>query len=470
VIVGLLVGIVAGAAGGTVVALVVASARSSARMGAERVRHADALGSARAEVAALHTALEHEREASQERQATTEDVRRQLVGEFAELSRRALDQNNSQFLELADARLAQAQQSARGDLDRRTQAIEQLLSPLRDQLGRYEEGLRRLEIDRQGAYSSLSEQVKQLTQSQERLQAETRNLVTALRSPATRGRWGELQLRRVVEMAGMLEHCDFDEQVTTDGAEGRTRPDMVVHLPGAKHVVVDAKVPLQAFLDANDATDDDARRGHLVTHARHLRAHVDSLAKKAYWQEVDDSPGFVVAFVPGDPLLAAALEHDPSLLEHAVSSHVLLATPTTLIALLRTVAYGWQQEALAENAREVQLMGRELYKRLATFGEHMARTGRSLGGAVDAFNKAVGSLERNVFPQARRFHDLGVVGDADKEMPGLDTVDAVARDLRTPELAGPLRFVGESGLELIEGSRQDDVDDDDLDLPGAAAT
>jgi DNA recombination protein RmuC len=275
-----------------------------------------------------------------------------------------------------------------------------------------------------------------------------------------------MQLRRVVEMAGMLEHCDFDEQVTTDGTDGRVRPDMVVHLPGAKQVVVDAKVPLQAFLDANDATDDEARRGHMQAHARHLRNHVDALAKKAYWQQFDDSPGFVVAFVPGDPLLAAALEHDPTLLEHAVANNVLLATPTTLIALLRTVAYGWQQEALAENAREVQLMARELYKRLAIFGDHMARTGRSLSGAVEAYNKAVGSLERNVFPQARRFHDLGVVSGGDKEMPELGHIDAVPRDLHAPELAGPrLALAGDTGLELIEGSGPDH-----LELPDAAAT
>ncbi|HUY21496.1 MAG TPA: DNA recombination protein RmuC [Acidimicrobiales bacterium] len=465
-IVGTVIGILLGAGAGAAVALVVASSRAAARASAERVAHAAALAASRAEVSALQAALEHERQASRERQAATEEVRRQLVGEFAELSRRALQQNNTQFLELADSRLARAHQSARGDLDQRTQAIEELLRPLHDQLGRYEEGLRRLELDRQGAYSSLSEQVKQLTQSQEKLQVETRNLVTALRSPATRGRWGELQLRRVVEMAGMLEHCDFEEQVTTEGSDGRVRPDMVVHLPGAKQVVVDAKVPLQGFLDANDAVDDDARLVHLQAHARHLRAHVDALAKKAYWQQFDDSPGFVVAFVPGDPLLAAALEHDPTLLEHAVASHVLLATPTTLIALLRTVAYGWQQEALAENAREVQLMARELYKRLATFGEHMARTGRSLSGAVESYNKAVGSLERNVFPQARRFHELGVVGGADKEMPELVHVDAVARDLHAPELAGSrLARPGEAGLELIEGSGEGHRD-----LPGAAAT
>src|ERR1019366_7403447 len=251
-IVGLVIGIVVGGGGGVAVAWSMALARASTRIGAERERHAEALGSARADVVSLQATLEHERGAADERRLAAEDVRRQLVGEFAELSRQALEQNNTQFLELADARMAHSQQSARGDLDQRTQAIDQMLSPLREQLGRYEQGLRLLELERQKAYTGLSEQVRTLTDSQDKLQSETRNLVTALRSPATRGRWGELQLRRVVEMAGMVEHCDFDQQVTTDGAEGRLRPDMVVHLPGARNVVVDAKVPLQAFLDAND--------------------------------------------------------------------------------------------------------------------------------------------------------------------------------------------------------------------------
>ena len=463
-IVGLIVGIVAGAAVGGAVVLVVSSGRLSQRVSALQSHHAAASAAADAELVRLRSLLDQERATAAERHATHEEARQLAAGVFAELSTKALEQNNAQFLALADARLMEARQAAQGDLDQRRQAIEQLLTPLADQLGRYEQGLRLLELDRQRAYTGLSAQVKQLSESQERLQAETRNLVTALRSPATRGRWGEMQLRRVVEMAGMLEHCDFDEQVHTEGEEGRLRPDMVVHLPGAKRVVVDAKVPMQAFLDATDATDDATRKTHLVSHARQLRAHIDALSKKSYWQQFDDSPEFVVAFIPGDPLLAAALEHDSSLLEHAVTSHVLLATPTTLIGLLRAVAYGWQQDALAENAREVQQIGRELYKRLATFGEHIARTGRSLSGAVDAFNKAVGSLERNVMPQARRFQELGV-GGSDKDVPMLDQIDAVARHLQSPELSGAERPVADyaPGLELLEGSGGEQPE-----LPGAA--
>jgi DNA recombination protein RmuC len=461
----MITGLVLGVITGVGVSALVARAVLRARLAAQRADHALALASVRTEVIRLESSLEQQRTTAAEKQAATDDVRRQLAGEFAALSRQALEQNNSQFLALADARLRETQQAARGDLDQRKQAIDQLLAPLRDELARYEQGLRRMELERQQAYTGLSEQVKQLSQSQERLQAETRNLVTALRSPATRGRWGEMQLRRVVEMAGMLEHCDFDEQVSTPGAEGRVRPDMVVHLAGAKEVVVDAKVPLQAFLDANDAVDDEARRAHLQSHARQLRTHVDGLAKKSYWQQFERSPDFVVAFVPGDALLAAALEFDPSLLEHAVESRVLLATPTTLIGLLRVVASGWQQEALADNAREVQQLGRELYKRLATFGDHLARTGRSLNGAVDAYNKAVGSLEHSVLPQARRFQDLGV-GGADRDLPELEPLNAVARAVQAPELAGPPRLLaGEAGLELIEGSG-----DDRRDRPDAAAT
>ena len=463
-IVGLIVGIVAGGSVGTAVVLVVSSGRLSRRVAALQSEHAAARAEAETELVRVGGLLDRERATAAERQATHDEARELAAGVFAELSTKALEQNNAQFLALADARLQEARQAAQGDLDQRRQAIEQLLTPLADQLGRYEQGLRLLELERQRAYTGLSAQVRQLAESQDKLQSETRNLVTALRSPATRGRWGEMQLRRVVEMAGMLEHCDFDEQVHTVGDEGRLRPDMVVHLPGAKRVVVDAKVPMQAFLDATDAIDDSSRKAHLVSHARQLRAHVDALSKKSYWQQFDDTPEFVIAFIPGDPLLAAALEHDPSLLEHAVTHDVLLATPTTLIGLLRAVAYGWQQDALAENAREVQQIGRELYKRVATFGEHMAKTGRSLSGAVDAYNKAVGSLERNVMPQARRFQELGV-GGSDKDVPMLDPVDAVARTLQGPELSGTIWPVVETspGLELLEGSGGDRPE-----LPGAA--
>ncbi|HXW31927.1 MAG TPA: DNA recombination protein RmuC [Acidimicrobiales bacterium] len=423
-----------GALLGGIAAAVFVRERAAARAAAAELASARAMAELQSELARAEATVEQERAASVERQAAWEETRNQLAGEFAELSAKALAHNNSQFLELADARLKETQQAASGELEQRKQAIEQLLSPLKDQLGKYEHSLRVLELERQKAYTGLNEQVRQLSESQDRLQAETRNLVTALRAPATRGRWGEMQLRRVVEMAGMLEHCDFDEQVTASTEEGRLRPDMVVHLPGSRSVVVDAKVPLQAFLQAVEATDDDTRRAHMQAHARQLRSHVDALSKKGYWQQFESSPEFVVAFVPGDPLLAAAFEHDPSLLEHAMANQVVLATPTNLIALLRTVAASWQQEAVAENAREVQRIGRELYKRLCVFGEHLGKAGRGLAGAVDAYNKAVGSLERSVLPQARRFQDLGVVG-ADKELAELEAVASVPRQPDTPELA-----------------------------------
>ena len=447
VLVGLLVGVVAG----LLVGLLVGFARRSTDLAKLEAEHVKALADLQARCASstaaeasrassLQAELEAERRAAQERQAAWEEARRQMKGELAELSAEALDANSKRFLELADTRMKQAQESAAGDLMKRQQAIGELLDPLREQLGKYAESLQQIERARVGAYEGIKEQVKQLTESQERLQAETRNLASALRAPSTRGRWGEQQLRRVVEMAGMVEHCDFDDQVTTAGEEGRARPDMVVHLPGAKQVVVDSKVPLQAFLDAVDATDEAARKAHLASHARQLRAHVDSLAKKAYWRSFGDSLDFVVAFVPGDPLIAAAVGQDPSLYDYAVANHVLIATPTTLIALLHAVSYGWQQEKLAEGAREVQQLGREIYGRLVTFADHMAKVGRSLDSSVDAYNKAVGSLERSVLPKARRFGDLGVVGEAERQIPELDPIDVTSRRLQAPELTSSVEF------------------------------
>jgi DNA recombination protein RmuC len=457
-ITGLIVGLLAGAALGLVVGLLVranqvtAARTAEARLGDALARNAiltgeveglqarltdqqDRMAGLEASAARLTTELALERQASEQRAASFEETRAQLTGEFARLSTLALQQNNEQFLQLADTKLNETRQAAEGELAKRQQAIEQILKPIGEQLGKYEIGMQRLEVERQKAYTGLTEQMKHLSTSHDQLQKETRNLVTALRSPQTRGRWGELQLRRVVEMAGMLEHCDFDEQVTSDSDSGRMRPDMVVHLPGGKNVAVDAKVPMQAFLDANEADDESVRRTHLASHGRQMKAHVDALSKKEYWKRVDPSPEFVVAFIPGDPLLTAALEHEPGLMEYAVANHVLLATPTSLIALLRAVAYGWQQDALAENAREVQVLGAELYQRLSLLGDHFAGVGKGLNSAVTAYNRAVGSLEGRVMVTARRFVEMGVVGAGEKELTGPTPVDATTRALQSPELA-----------------------------------
>ncbi len=421
---GLVVGLVAGLAAGVCLGLLLRAGQAS------RARTA--------------------RAAAEARSTSVEEVRRQMAGEFAQLSADALARNADQFLQLADTRLGESRQAAEGDLARRQDAIEHLLAPIADQLGRYDEGMQRLERERLRSTTALTEQMRHLAASHDQLHKETRSLVTALRSPQTRGRWGELQLRRVVEMAGMLERCDFSEQVTSDGDGGRLRPDMVVHLPGGKNVVVDAKVPMQAFLDANEADDEATRRLHLASHGRQLKAHVDALAKKEYWKRVDPSPEFVVAFIPGDPLLTAALEHEPGLMEYAVANHVLLATPTSLIALLRAVAYGWQQEALTDNARQVQVLGAQLYERISVLGDHMAGVGRSLTGAVTAYNKAVGSLEGRVLVTARRFADMGVVGAGEQRLPEPEPVASAARPLQAPELVGQTATVDVDGASPSE--------------------
>jgi DNA recombination protein RmuC len=484
-ITGLIIGLVAGAALGLVVGLLVRAGHVTSARTAE-ARLADALqanqrlaageadllqqldtarlstAALQAEVARLGADLEHQQRSADERAAAFEETRQQLTGEFARLSTAALQRNNEQFLQLADTKLKETRQAAEGELAKRQEAIEQLLKPIGVQLGKYEEGMQRLEVERKGAYATLTEQMKQLSTSHDQLQKETGNLVKALRAPQTRGRWGELQLRRVVEMAGMLEHCDFSEQVTSDADGGRLRPDMVVHLPGGKNVAVDAKVPMQAFLDANDAEDESTRRLHLASHGRQLKAHVDQLAKKEYWKRVDPSPEFVVCFVPGDPLLTTALEHEPGLMEYAVANNVLLATPTSLIALLRAVAYGWQQDSLADNAREVQVLGAELYRRLAVLGEHMAGVGKGLNSAVTAYNKAVGSLEGRVLVTARRFSEMGVVGANEKELPQPVQVDAVTRAFQSPELGPPALDPPYDGLVAV-------ADPDPEDGPGSLA-
>jgi DNA recombination protein RmuC len=329
-----------------------------------------------------------------------------------------------------------AARALRGEADRdlqlRARSVEQLVEPLREQLGRVEGQLRGLETERARAFGELSKQVDTVRQSSELLGRETASLVDALRRPQARGQGGEMQLRRVVEHAGMLDRCDFDEQVTVHDADGRAlRPDLVVRLAGGRTVVVDAKVTLAAYLEAAESTDPAFREARMVAHAKHLRHHVDQLADKAYWQALPDAPEFVVLFVPGEAFLAPALERDPALLEHAYARRVHIATPTTLVSLLRTVAYAWQQESLTENAQAVFAAGKELYSRLTTLGGHVDKLGRTLNTAVTDYNKTVASLERNLLPSARRMADLGVVQD---ELVLPRAVDATSSRLVSPEL------------------------------------
>jgi len=354
---------------------------------------------------------------------------------FGALSAEALRQNNRSFLELAEVKLAEARRSAASELELRRRAVDDLVRPITTALERVDGRIREVEKERAASYAGLTEQLKAMARSQQALQAETGNLARALRAPQVRGRWGEIQLRRVVELAGMLDYCDFEEQVTGEG--GSLRPDLIVRLPGGKTVVVDAKAPMAAYLDAIDGPGDEAARERLLRdHARQVRDHMTALGSKAYWTQFQAAPDFVVMFLPGETFFSAACRHDPSLIEFGVSQQVIPASPTTLIALLRAIAYGWRQERIAQSAQEISDLGRQLHERVGTMAGHFEDLRRALDRAVESYNRAVGSLETRVLATARRFKELGATAD---DLPEGLTIEQTTRAPLAPELAPPPR-------------------------------
>lgn len=390
----------------------------------ERLRAAEAaretargeLGASQQRVAQLEATLAHERE-----------TRAKMETEFKALSADALKNNSASFLELARTTFEGLQKQSLGDLDKRQQAIDALLLPIKESLKKVDTTVAEIEQKRASAYGQLSEQLKSLSTDQSRLQAEAGKLSTALRSTSYAGSWGELQLRRVVEMADMLPHVDFVEQETA----GALRADMVVRMPGGQRIVVDAKAPVQSYRDAAEATDETIRAARLADHMQKVRGHIDALGAKSYWEQFQPAPEFVVLFLPGDHFLTAALQADPTLLERALARRVLLATPTTLIALLKAAAYGWRHEALSQNAEEISAEARRLYERIKKFAEHLDKVGRGLEAANRGFNQAVGSFESTLLPSARRFEELGARGGDALELP--TSVETAPRDVTKRE-------------------------------------
>jgi len=375
----------------------------------------------------LESQIKTQASLEQEREIAFEAANAQLTRAFSELANQSLKSNSESFLRLAEQNLGAQQEKAKRDLGEREKAVESLVKPIRDALQESKKQITELEKSRSEAYGSIRTQLETMQLSQKSLTQETHNLVNALRRPEVRGRWGEITLRRLVELAGMVEHCDFQEQVHSAGEGQIVRPDMIVRMPDRRELVVDVKTPLDAYLEAAEAQTDAQRKLGLERHARNVHAHIRMLASKAYWDQFEESPEFVILFIPGDQFLSAALNEKPDLIEYALSKQIILATPTSLVALLKAVAYGWRQLSLADNAREIRALAEDLYGRLASFVGHMNRMGRQLASSVETYNKAVGSLERSVLPGARKFVELGV--HEKKKMEKLETLDPVPRTM-----------------------------------------
>ena len=372
----------------------------------------------------------------EEERILLDDAKAKLTDTFKALAGDTLNNSTDAFLKLAKETLDKVLTDAKGDLGKRQEAIQGMVKPLAESITKFEEHVRTIEKNRQEAYSGLTEHMKLVSTGQQQLQKETANLVTALRKPQVRGRWGEMTLRRVVELAGMSEHCDFAEQVTINTEEGQQRPDLVVQLPAEREIVVDAKVPLEAYLDAVASESEDTRKKAMARHADQVRTHMNILASKAYWSQFSKAPEFVVMFIPGESFFGAAVDADHTLIEDGLEQGVILATPTTLIALLRAVAYGWRQELVAKNAQEISDLGKQLYERMRILAEHIGDIGKGLEKANSSYNSAVGSMEARVLPAARRFKDLGAASGA--EVPLVQPVETTPRVLTAPELSGNL--------------------------------
>jgi len=389
----------------------------------------------REDKARLTSQLEAQQAAMEEKTRSFEEAQNQFENTFKSLASDALKSNTSEFLKLAESNFKTLHTKASGNLEQREKAVESMVKPIREALEKTDQQIRKMEKERQTAFGSLTQHLQFMAQAQEQLQGETRNLVKALRRPEVRGQWGEMTLKRLAELAGMVEHCDFDQQHSVDTEQGKQRPDMVVRMPGSREIIVDAKAPMDGYLAAVEARDDSARLLELQRHARNVRDRVRELSSKGYWQQFPQSPDFVVLFIPGDQFLSSALEVDPKLLEDAMTDKVVLATPSSLVALLRAVAYGWRQEALAENAEHIRSVGQDLYERLSTFAEHLDKLGSHLSRSVDSYNKAVGSFDSRVLPGARKFTEMGIQGK--KDLPEPEPVERLPRPVQgNPEKSG----------------------------------